>query len=369
MEYTRAKLEFEECATSAPRPIGQAHRRARSPRWDAVLRSMRNSKLRNTAVFLGLGLALALGLQAILLRGLGRYSGGNVGILNKVMRGEVHASLVISGSSRAAYHYDPRIIGGETGLSSFNLGRDGTKLHEQLDLLQRYLRRNPKPACVVQNLDVMSLQGNEDVTDPKQYLSWLSDDEIYQPLRKQKRHFLVYRWLPIVGLAREGGMSAAVEGWLLPHAAEHDALRGYCPQDLTWNQDFDRFKALHPSGLKLGIDARKEALLGQLIELCQTNQIKIVLVYSPDYLESRAFFQDRDEVLQDFKRIAEHYHVPLWDFSGELMCADRKFFYNSQHLNRSGASAFSKTLGERLRTELAGLADISGQRAAIGAGQ
>src|SRR4051812_43173152 len=319
MEYTRAKLEFEECGTSAPRPIARAQRRARSPRLGAVLHSSRNSKLRRTALFLGFGLALALGLQAILLRGLGRYSEGNVGVLNKVMRGEVHASLVISGSSRAAYHYDPRIIGGETGLSSFNLGRDGTKLHEQLNLLQIYLRRNPKPACIVQNLDVMSLQDNEDVTDPKQYLLWLSEAEIYQPLRKQKRHLLVYRWLPIVGLAREGGMSAAVEGWLLPHAAEHEALRGYCPQDLTWNQDFEKFKAQHPSGLKLGIDAKKEAMLGQLIELCQANQIKLVLVYSPDYLESRAFFQNRDEILQDFQRIAEHYHVPLWDFSGELM--------------------------------------------------
>src|SRR6185503_19432905 len=77
-------------------------------------------------LFVAGGMASALVLQAILIRGLARAEEGNVGIMNHVMRGDIDAEVVISGSSRAMYHYDPEVIESVTGLRSFNIGRNGT---------------------------------------------------------------------------------------------------------------------------------------------------------------------------------------------------------------------------------------------------
>jgi hypothetical protein len=78
----------------------------------------------------------------------------------------------------------------------------------------------------------------------------------------------------------------------------------------------------------------------------------VVLVYSPEYIESQRITRNRGQILADLRAIATEFRVPLWDFSGEAVGGMREYFYNSQHLNRKGATAFSQMLGERLVDEL-----------------
>jgi hypothetical protein len=303
---------------------------------------------RCTVVFMVVGAALALALQAVLVHGMTLSGEGNVGVLNRVMRGGLDAEILISGSSRAMYHYDPRVIEHITGLSVYNIGRNGTKLHEQLALLRLYVERNTAPRYLIQNVDVVSLRENDDITDPKQYVAWLRNEEIYRPLVARRQYYIVYRWVPLFALARTGGMRTAIEGLVTRSVTKPDELKGYSPQLLTWNEDFEKFKQQNPEGLNWSIDPGQLRVLADLLELCRQHEIEAVLVLSPDYRETQHFFRTRQQTISAFKAVAEKGGVTFWDYSDEPMCDDRTYFYNSQHLNHAGAAVFSDSIGRRL---------------------
>jgi len=336
-----------------------SYRRRRWPIRTEKLRELyRAEAWRSAVLFMVVGVALALLLQQALLEGLRRYREGNVGIMNRVMQGEINADILVSGSSRAMFHYDPRVIEAETKLKSFNIGRNGTKLHEQLQLLKLYLRHNKRPAYLIQNLDMVSLTKNDDVTDPKQYIPWLNHEEVYRPLFQQKRYFFVYRWFPLLAMVRTGGMQTALLGLFQSGRGQADVLKGFTPQDLAWDEnDFEKFKAGNRSGVSWQIDPQKIQTLAELIELSKKNEIQVVLVLSPDYREAHEIFRSRNETVQAFKEIAGRFGVPFWDYSDDPISGDSAYFYNTQHLNRTGAGVFSKSVAERLGV------DISNRRA------
>ncbi len=295
---------------------------------------------------------LLLILQHGLLLGLRANREGNLGVLGRVIRGQVKADLVISGSSRAAYHYDPKVISERTGLMAYNVGRNGTKLHEQVELLRVFFARNPAPKCVIQNLDFTSLQRSEDITDAKQYLPWLMDEMVFNSLVKRKRYYLAYRLFPMVGMVREGAMDAALAGLFQVENPTAGDAKGFCAQNLTWDFSFERIQKQNKHGLRWENDAGALQLLKGMIELCRANGVELILVYSPDYAPAREFFVNREETLGLFKRVAEDSGIRFWDFSNDPMCQDRANFYNSQHMNITGAEAFSRLCGERLKSQI-----------------
>ena len=302
------------------------------------------------AVFVAIGLVLALVLQEVLLFGLKHCYEGNVGVMNRVALGGIRADVVISGSSRAAYHYDPAIIRAETGMQAINIGRDGTKLHEQLDLLEIYLRRNPHPQYLIQNLDATGLEENNDITDGKQYIAWLRDRQVYEPLARQKHSYWLYRCCPLLAICRQGGMDAAMHG--LFHAFDKgDAFNGYCPQNLTYKPDLEKFMAKHSLQWKFEIDSAKLQSLTTLVEVCKSNRVKVILVFSPDYAGDRHFFDNRGDIIKAYQGVAQKLNVPFWDFSNDSMCSDQSCFYNSQHMNSKGSALFSRAVGQRLTAQ------------------
>src|SRR5436190_23548407 len=100
---------------------------------------------------------MAVCLNAAFTRGFRNIKTSEFGISNRVMSGTINAQIVISGSSRAFVHYDPRIIQSITGETAFNLGQNGVQTDLQLAFLKTYLRHNTRPDLIIHNLDPQSL--------------------------------------------------------------------------------------------------------------------------------------------------------------------------------------------------------------------
>ena len=271
------------------------------------------------------------------------------------MQGRVNADIIISGSSRATYHYDPRVIESTTGRTTFNIGKVGSQTDVQVAVLKAYLEHNRKPSLIVHNLDAFSFVTTQEIFEPAQYVPYLDDQTLYESLRPFDPNLAKSRYLPLYGYIVEDMNFAWFTGVraLLGRYPKEDYYRGFSPRDKEWTDEFERFKRGKPHGVSFAIEPAGVEALGQLIQLCKQNGIQLVLVYSPEYSEMQALTNNRIAIFETFRELANRNHVPLWDFSDWTHDGDRTYFYNSQHLNAKGAEAFSDDLALRLKDYLA----------------
>ena len=289
--------------------------------------------------------------------GLRRIEVSTFGSANRLVNGEINTEIIISGSSRALVHYNPLIVSNITGRSAFNIGRNGSRIDVQLAVLKSYLKHNKAPKLVIQNLDLHSLltTPREELVDPVYYMPYLEDEELYRTLLRINPDAWKWRYLPLYGYVVEDmrfvwtlGLRGLI-GWQPPE----NQIMGHEARDREWTGDFEAFLAGNPKGRTVGIEPAGAQALSELITLCQSQGITVILVYSPEYHRALPLIKDREQIFSAFQEIAERYEVELWDFTDSTIGLQQEYFYNSQHLKRKGAELFSRELRLRLRSHLA----------------
>ena len=325
--------------------------------------------LRRLALFFGMMVAVVLAANTLISSGLREIKTSSYGAWNQLMQGRVNADVIISGSSRAAYHYDPRTIESVTNRTAFNIGRAGTQTDVQLAVLKAYLEHNRKPALVVHNLDAFTFVTSRQIYDPALYVPYLGDPEIYEPLHRIDPNIAKSRYIPLYGYAVEDMNFTWIEGLkaLFGVSPKQDYFLGFSPRDMKWTDDFNKFRADNPHGVGFAVEPTGVQALEQLIEVCRENQIPLVFVYSPEYSGMQQITSDRAEIFAKFRDLSSRYHVPLWDYSDWKYDNDRDLFYNSQHLNATGAALFSEDLASRLKRYFASQQAAGGKLDAPGA--
>lgn len=316
---------------------------SRSPHQRALVR------LALFALFSALVAALV---HTAIRHGLRRVDTGGFGATNRVVQGRAAADLIITGSSRALVHYDPRILSATTGLSALNLGRNGSHTGLQLAVLRTHLRHNPAPRLIIHNLDLHSLATPAEIHDPGQYLPYLDEPAIYAEIRAVHPSAWAWRHVPLYGHAVADPRLHWMEGLARLTGIERTEtlIAGFEPRPWSWTGEFDRFAAKASAGYPVARDDRGRDQLTALLQLCRDCGIDVILVLSPEYAAVRPLQLNRTAILAEMSALAAAARVPLWDFSDSPLCSDRAFFYNSQHLNATGAEAFSRELARRLVT-------------------
>jgi hypothetical protein len=298
---------------------------------------------------------LLCGVNVMINTGLRRIKTSQFGVSNKIVQGGINADIVISGSSRAISHYDPRLIESITGHSAYNLGRNGSQTDMELAVLKTYLKHNRRPELVIQNLDAFSFVTTREVYDPAQYMPYLDEPDIYAALQ----HVNATEWwknkhLPLYGYVVDDmrfTWIAGVRGFL-GWSPREDFFLGFNPRTGQWTDEFEKLQATNPEGVSFPIEPAGVQVMQDLIGVCKDNGIKLVFVYSPEYKEMQSLTKNRLEIFSRFQDLAKQNNVPLWDFSSWNYADNRKFFRNSQHLNAEGARLFSDEFARKLGQEL-----------------
>jgi hypothetical protein len=295
---------------------------------------------------------MAYGLDALIASGLRAIPTSKFGSMNRVMSGRVNAAIVINGSSRALVHFDPRIIQAITGHSAYNLGMNSTQIDVQLAVLKAYLNHNVAPRLVIQNLEAFTFEATRagEIFDPAVYLPYLDDPDLYAALLAIDP--VVWKWkhVPLHGYGVEDVRFTWISG-LLGHVGisrSEDYFQGFNPRSTPWSGEFERFRASVPGGIRYPIEPRGMRALTQLIQLCRERGIDLILVYSPEYIEMQALERNRAQIFARFHELATRFEIPLWDYSDSLLSREKSNFYNSQHLNATGAANFSHAVAHRL---------------------
>lgn len=275
---------------------------------------------------------------------------------NDLYSSKINADLLIMGSSRAAFHISPRIIDSTLTLNSYNLGLSAWHFDMQYARFKMYLQHNRKPKYIIQNVDVYGFSKRADVADYQQFLPYIQDTILQKTIRGHKGEFDVYqRNIPLLkykniqNLAFEGLFTFFNYSDLYDSTANYKGYRG---NDFAWNQDFERFKKRFPKGAKYTFDKEVKRQFNEFLAFCQRENIKVFLVYAPEYFEVQPYYKNKSELINLCTESTKKYKCHFWDYSKDSLCYNRQYFYNSQHLNKKGAELYSKDLGMKIKNYL-----------------
>lgn len=309
-----------------------------------------NATTRLAGFFL-LVVAVFAGLDRFISFGMRRVDTAEFGSMNRIISGRINAAVLISGSSRALNHYDPREITRQLGVAAWNIGVNGSQTDMQLAVLETYLRHNTPPALLIHNLDSFTfVTSKRGVAFPETYVPYLSESPIYETLRRIDPGWWKAKYLPLYGYAVEDMRFSWLVGMaaLAGRQSQEMRFQGFEPRHAEWTEDFERFKRAHPHGTSFEIEPEAVHDLERLIAAAASRGTRVLLVYSPVYYEMQLLDRAKPRVFAKFREIAERSHASLWDFSDSPLSHRRSLFYNSQHLNAEGAALFSSALARRL---------------------
>ena len=91
------------------------------------------------------------------------------------------------------------------------------------------------------------------------------------------------------------------------------------------------------------------AKIDSIIAQCQALDIQLILAYTPEYIDGQNFISNRSEIVEMFSNYARENDLIFLDYSSDSICLDKSNFYNSMHLNRRGATKFTKKLARDLK--------------------
>jgi hypothetical protein len=177
----------------------------------------------------------------------------------------------------------------------------------------------------------------------------LFDDDIFYYTSSYKGFSTLCYYIPLIRyIGRREALFDAILSALNIGNSEPMRLKGYRGMEFVWNNDFASAK-LKIKNYEVKIDSASENLFKNFLNECKTDNIKVILVYSPDYIEIHDFVKNRQKILYLYKDYSIKYNIPFLDYSDDQMCREKKYFYNSTHLNKTGSDIFTNKLVRDLK--------------------
>lgn len=274
---------------------------------------------------------------------------GEFTVWNDLYDQKVNSKILIMGSSRAWVHLDAQMISDSLKTSAYNLGIDGHNFCMQNYRLLLAKRQEVQPKVIIQSIDVFTLEKRVDLYYPEQFLPYmLGNDELEQVTQS----FIGYKHADFhVPLLRYYGKGKAmVEAMKMAFSGKNQPTRikGFQGQEQGWNSDLDVAKSKMGS-YTVKLDPTTVRIFEDYLKECQKKKIKVVFVYCPEYIEGQNFIANRTEMMAVYSKWSKAYDIPFFDYSNDPISYQKKYFYNSLHMNKSGATYFTSKFIQDLK--------------------
>jgi hypothetical protein len=270
---------------------------------------------------------------------------------NDIFGGKINADVLMVGSSRAWVQFSPKIFDSILHVNSYNIGLDGAVMGLQYDRLKIYLQHNPKPKYIIQEVGFVStFIAYTELPGTQQFLPYLNDPVIWRLVTEHSKAFsLADRYFPMFKynnefvLIKEGLLSNFGRG------AKEAKYKGYAGQNVNWDSSFHNFKSANPNGAAYPVDSAMIDSLQNYLGFCKANDIKVILVYPPSYIEALQYDTNYKDLLAIYDSFSKKYQIPFYNFMNDSLCYNSANFYNSQHLNKAASEIFSTKLATQLK--------------------
>ena len=269
---------------------------------------------------------------------------------NAILNGKLEADIFVYGNSRAWVHFDPKIMEDSLNQSVYNLGIDGHFFNFQYLRHLLAIKNNPKPKLIIHSVDILTIsKGN--LYNPDQFLPYmLWDKNFYHYMSKYDGYSYCDYKIPLIRYyGKLNAIKTAIEMITFPKNNLVGRVKGYQGQNKLWNNDFDNAKKTMKKYVAKP-DSMILSLFDNYLKECKLQNIKVILVYSPYYIEGQEFIENQDQIINTYKTLAQKYEFPFLDFTNDEICFDKKYFYNAGHMNITGAELFTKKLCSQIKS-------------------
>lgn len=280
----------------------------------------------------------------------GSFAEGEYLVWNDIKQGSVNAQLLIYGSSRAWVQFSAAILQDSLGLSAYNMGIDGHNFGLQYFRHTEFLRGNPKPEIIIQEVDIFSLQKRPDLYNYAQFLPYMLWNK---EIRRNTSSYAGFSswdfYAPLIRYCVEyEAFAESIKQLCCAKSSPPSRHLGYRGINLAWSNDLALARSKMDS-YEVVPDTATCVLFDTFLAECRENGIRVVLVYPPEYIEGQQFVKNRAEVIDRYRHIARRHELLFLDYSDDSLCFDKQYFYNALHLNKRGSELFTATLAHDLK--------------------
>jgi hypothetical protein len=286
------------------------------------------------------------------LKELNNFAEGENLVWNDIYKGKIDDEIYIYGSSRAWVHIDPQILEEELGRTAYNFGVDGQNFYIQNLRNQELMTYNPKPKYIIYSLDVFTLGKSSGLYNDIQFLPYmLMNDNLYDYLSSYKGYSYFDYYLPMLRYVGKGEViKKALIHSISWQTSKPVRVKGYKGQKKVWNDDLK--KAIKKIDVfEIQTDTSLVEKFNLFLDECKINNIEVIFVYTPEYIEGQNFVANRNEIITLYEEIAKKHDILFLNYSDDEINVQKKYFYNASHLNKTGAELFTnKLIKDLIRT-------------------
>lgn len=265
-------------------------------------------------------------------------------VWNDLVKGKINSDILVYGTSRARAHISTKIV--EQGLSKtcYNLGMDGYTFDMEYCRHKLILEKNKRPEVIIQTLDYHTLSKLKDLYLYEQFYPYFNDKTIVQTTKKYNG----FNWydynLPLVRYYGSfAQIKSALNIFLRPSHNKGNRYRGFYNYDQNWTEEFDNARKKQPR-LFQKLDVESVKLFEKYLDEVKKSGIKMIFVYTPEYIDGQHFVSNRAAIMNFYRRIAHKNNISFLDYSNDSICFQKQYFYNAEHLNLKGANLFTEKL-------------------------
>ncbi len=263
-----------------------------------------------------------------------------------IVKSNINADIIILGSSRADCGYNPAIIEKKLEKKCYNLAMYGKTV--DMDLLRYNLYKHNaqnKPTIIIWDVFHNTFCYSGRWMD-EQFTPYIFHKDVWNSIcNKRHKYSPSDRFIPFLRYWKRTGIFK----YALHNTFDTCVYNGYCAQSYLWDQN----TLTDLKGIKDNtIDCSYNYTL--INDFCNTiNEInnecgKVILVYSPLYYEGQSKIKEIKKLVSFYNHLAEINSCVFLNYLDHPICKDSTLFHNAEHLNSSGADAFSEILAHDL---------------------
>lgn len=269
---------------------------------------------------------------------LASHNVGEFGVWNDLYDGKINADIIINGSSRAWVHFNPSLIEEKINKSCYNLGIDGQNFWLQYPRYLEYRKYNTKPKFIIQEIEAGSLSSNKSAYNLEQFLPYmLYKEDIRQYTKEYNRFTVLDFYLPCFRYFGE------VNTIFSTYNTSEVRIKGYKGQTKEWNNDYQNAKK-NMDSYSVKIDSTALSLFENYLEQCKKENIKVILVQPPIHIYGQEFISNYEEGIKWIEEISKRHSIKFYNFSKDSLSYQKKYYYNTRHLNKEGSIIFTEKM-------------------------